>query len=68
MVSDNVNRGGGTFKVMPPRAKSFVDGEELLIVSIVVQLRCSKRPEEESDQADLLIRTLDGEDSRHGVI
>lgn len=37
VVSNDVNRSTGTFKVMPPRLEGIKNGEEVFIVSIVVE-------------------------------
>ena len=37
MVSDNVNWSTRTFEVMPPSLEHFEDGEEFLVMSVVVE-------------------------------
>ena len=45
MVGDDVHQSGGTFQIVMPGAESLVDGEELLIVGIVVEFRRGQSPE-----------------------
>ena len=51
-----------------PGAESLVDGEELLIVGIVVEFQCHQRPRVEPDWMDLTILTMDGDDTGNGVV
>ena len=37
MVSNDINREGGTFQVMPPRLESLKDGEKFLVVVKVME-------------------------------
>jgi hypothetical protein len=43
MVSHHIDRGGGTFKIVTPGAESLEDGEELLIMSVVIQFWRAER-------------------------
>ena len=42
VVSNNIDRGSGTFKVMAPDAESFENREKLFVVNVVVQFRSCK--------------------------
>jgi hypothetical protein len=57
VVCDDVNRGGGTFKIVTPGAESLEDGEELFVVRVIVQLGRGKGARVESNRAHLIIRT-----------
>ena len=59
MVSDDVHRVGGTFQIVTPGVESLVDGEELLIVGIIVEFQSGQHPRAECDQTDLTILTMD---------
>ena len=39
VVSDHIDRRGGALKVMSPVLESFEDGQQLLVMGIIVQLR-----------------------------
>ena len=68
MVGDDVHRIGRTFQVVMPGAESLVDGEELLIVGIVVEFWRGQSPRVEHDRTDLTILTMDGNDTGYGVV
>ena len=51
-----------------PGAESLVDGEELLIMGIVVEFWSGQCPRAECDQMDLTILTTDGDDTGNGVV
>jgi len=55
VVSDDVNRGGGAFKVVVPGPECLEDGKEFLIVGVIVQLWSSQGLGVESDWMDLSI-------------
>ena len=68
MVGDDVHRIGGTFQIVTPGAESLIDGEELLVMGIVVEFRRGQSPRAECDQTDLTILTTDGDDTGDGVV
>ena len=68
VVSDNIHRSGRAFQIVTPGAESLVDGEELLIMGIIVEFWHCQRPRAECDQMDLTILTMDGDDTRNGVV
>ena len=49
VVSDNVDRGAGTIEVMAPYAERFKNGEEFLVMDVVVELCGVKRTGVKSD-------------------
>src|ERR1700746_3597905 len=68
MVGDDIHRSGGTFQIMTPGVESLEDGEELLIVGIVVEFRSSQCPRMECDRANLTILTTNGNDTGNGIV
>ena len=49
MVGDDVDGGGGAVQVVVPDPEGFEDGEEFLVVDIVVQFGWVEGPRVESD-------------------
>ena len=68
VVSDNIHQSGRTFQIVMPGAESLVDSEELLIMGIVVEFQSSQRPRAEHNWADLTILTMDGDETRDGIV
>ena len=54
--------------IVMPGAESLVDGEELLVMGIVVEFWRGQRPRAERDRMDLTILTTDGDDTRNGIV
>ena len=50
VVGDDVDGGARTVKVVAPDAERFKDGEEFLVMDIVVELRRVERAGVESDR------------------
>ena len=67
MVGNDIDWRRGTFEVVAPGAESFVDGEEFLVVDIVVQLRRSERTGMERDRVDAVLEVY-REDGFEGVV
>ena len=67
MVSDNINGMRRTLEVVPPGSESLEDGEQLLVVDIVVEFRGGKRPGVECDQMNFVFETY-GDDGSEGVV
>jgi len=53
MVGNDINWCTGTFEVMSPSLKSFVDSTQLLVVNIVVAFGCLERLGVKSDRVQL---------------
>ena len=60
MVGHNVNREGRALQVVTPALEGLEDSEELLVVSIVVQLRHGQSARVEHNRLYLVVRTSDG--------
>ena len=68
MVSNDINREGGTFQVMPPRLESLEDGEKFLVVDVVIQFCGSESAGMESDGMEFGIGSEDRKDSSKSVV
>ena len=61
MVGDNINWSCRAFKIVVPGPKSLMDSEELLVISVVVELWSRQSLGIVGDRSNLLIRTTNGE-------
>ena len=68
VVRDNIYGGGRAFQVMSPGGECLEDRQELLVVSIIVQLRSREGAGVKSNGVDLIVRVRDGEDGGDGVV
>ena len=68
VISDDVNRSCGAFKIMAPGPKSLVDSEELLVMGVIVELRSGQSPGIVGNRPDLLVRTTNGENASDGIV
>src|SRR6201981_3166475 len=68
MVSDDIHQSGRAFQIVTPGAESLEDGEELLIMGIVIEFRSGQHPRIERDQTNLTILTTNGNDTGNGVV
>ena len=53
MVCNNINGIGWTFQVVLPNIKSFKDGEQFLVMYVVIQICCSEKYESEKQLGEL---------------
>ena len=68
MVGNDVNADGQTLEVVTPDLETFEDGEQLLVMHVVVELRCREGLRVECDQVDLTIWSEHGEDASKSII
>jgi len=68
VVCDDVYRRGGAFKVVAPVPECLEDGEEFLIVGVIVQLRSSQGPGVVGDQTNLSVGAGDRQDTSDSVV
>src|SRR3981081_778470 len=68
MVSNDIDRRPGAIKIMAPNAERLKDGEELLVMDIIIELCRVKRTRVESDGMNFTVLQLNGENSRKGII
>ena len=52
VVSDHVNRGSGALKIMSPVLEGLKDGQQLLVMGVIVQLRSGHSPRVVSDRLE----------------
>jgi len=55
VIGNDVYRKGGTVQIVAPDAESFKDGEEFLVVNIVVELRGIEGAGVEGDWVDFSV-------------
>ena len=55
VVSDNIHRSGRTFQIVMPGAESLIDGEELLIMGIIVEFWHSQHPRVECNWMEMIL-------------
>jgi len=68
VVRDDINRGGGTFKVVAPVLECLEDGKEFLIVGVIVQLRSSQSPGVVCDRTNLSVSASNRQDASDGIV
>ena len=68
MVGDHVDCFGSAFEVVTPTLERFEDGQELLVVDIVIELRAGEGAGVESDWVEFIFGSEDGEDCSEGVV
>jgi len=67
-VGDHINRSGGALKVMLPVLEGLKDGQKLLVMGVIVELRGGQSPRIVCNRAEDLVRASDGKDSSNGVV
>jgi len=68
MVSDDVDAMLGTFKVMAPNFEAFKDGQEFLVMCIIIPLGVREGPGMETYRMDLAIRGKGRNNTCKGVV
>jgi len=68
VVCDDVNRGGGAFKIVAPVLECLKDGKEFLVVGVVVQLWSSQSPGVVGDWTNLSVGAGDRQDASNSVV
>jgi len=68
MVSNNVNVVLGTFKVMAPIFEAFEDGQEFLVMGIVIPLGVCEGTGMETYRMDLTIRGKGRNNTCKGIV
>ena len=68
VVSDHINQRGGTLKVVSPVLEGLGDGQELLVMGIIVQLRGGQSPRIVSDGSELRIGANNGQNAGDGIV
>jgi len=68
VVSDNINAVLRTFKVMAPNFEAFEDGQEFLVMCIVILLSVCEGLGMETYRMDLAIRRKGGNNTCKGIV
>ena len=68
MIGKDFKLMGTTFEVMSPFMKSFDDGEEFLIINVVVSFGLNKGLRHEGDGVPETIRTMLGENGTTSIL
>jgi len=68
VVGDHIDRGGGALEVMSPVLEDLKDGQKLLVVGVIIQLRRGQSVRVVHDRAEDLVGASDGKDSSDGVV
>jgi len=68
VVRDDVYRRGGAFEVVAPVPECLEDGEEFLIMGVIVQLWSSQGPGVVGDRMNLSIGTSNRQDASNSVV
>ena len=67
VVDDDVNWSCRAFKIMVPGPKGLMDSEELLVMSVIIELQSRQGLEIVDDRPNLLVRTTNGENASDGI-
>ena len=68
VVGDHIDRRGGALKVVSPVLEGLEDGQELLVMGIIVQLRGGQSPRIVSDRSELRIGANNGQNASDGIV
>ena len=68
MVSDHVDQRGRALEVMLPVLEGLEDGQQLLVMGIIVQLRGGQSPRIVSDGSELGIGADNGQNAGDGIV
>ena len=68
VVHDDIYGRSEAFQVMMPAGEHLKDCQELLIMSVIVQLRSGKGAGVKSDRVDLIVGASNREDGSNGVV
>ena len=68
VVGDHVNQRGGALKVMSPVLEGLEDGQQLLVMGIIVQLRGRQSPQIASNRSELGIGADNGQNAGDSIV
>ena len=66
VVGDHIDQRGRTLEVVSPVLEGLEDGQELLVMGIIVQLRGSQSPRIVSNRSELIIGANNGQNASNG--
>ena len=68
VVGDHIDQRGGTLEVVSPVLEGLEDGQELLVMGIIVQLRGGQSLQIVSDGSELRISTNNGQNAGDSIV
>ena len=68
MIRNNVNGIGWTFQIVLPNLESFEDGEQFLVICVIVQLYQSKSARVKGNWMNFIIFINNGEDCSESIV
>jgi len=68
MIRNNVDGIGRTFQIVPPNLESFEDGQQFLVMCVVVQLRRSESARVKGNWMNFIIFINNGEDCSESIV
>ena len=68
MIRNNIDGVGQTFQIMPPNLESFKDGQQFLVMCVVVQLRRSESARVKGNWMNFIIFINNGEDCSESIV
>ena len=68
MICNNIDGIGQTFQIMPPNLESFKDGQQFLVMCVIVQLHHSKSARVKSNWVNFIIFINNGEDCSESIV
>ena len=68
VVSDHINRRGGALEVMLPVLEGLKDGQQLLIMGVIVQLRGRQSPRIVRYSSELRVGANNGQNASDGIV
>ena len=68
VVSDHIHQRGRALKVVSPVLKGLKDGQQLLIMSVIIQLRGGQSPRIVGYRSELGIGTDDRQNASNGIV
>jgi len=68
VVGDHVDQSGRALKVVSPVLEGLEDGQKLLVMGVIVELRGRQSPRIVCDRVEDLVGASDGKDSSDGVV
>jgi len=68
MICNNIDGVGWTFQIVPPNLESFEDGQQFLVMCVVVQLRRSESARVKGNWVNFIIFINNGEDCSESIV
>jgi hypothetical protein len=68
VVRDNVDRKASTFEIMSPMRKGVEDGQQFLVMRVVVEFGRLQRPGPKRNRVNLAVVAGDGKNGGDGIV